>query len=131
MGDFTKKKLGLMSWGKNSCTEKKIYLTAYNAAKNMLHHYMSGEKILPPQTVWGEKVLPKPNQIPFNPPSQVVGASGAQSLITSRSSGKRTATRERERKKSRLGQTQFDDFNKCLKYTWFSTYFYWQMSSLI
>ena len=33
------------------------------------------------------------------------------------------ATRERERKKSRLGQTQFDDFDKWLKYTWFSTYF--------
>lgn len=96
MGDFRKKKLGLMSWGKNSCTEKSIYLTAYNAAKNMLHHYMSGEKILPPQTVSGEKVLPKPNQIPFNPPSQVVGASGAQSLITSRSSGKRSLQLESE-----------------------------------
>ena len=42
-----------------------------------------------------------------------------------------TRERERERKKSRLGQTQFDDFEKWLKYTWFSTYFYWQLSSLI
>lgn len=30
---------------------------AYNAEKNMLHHYTSGEKILPPQ-VCGKKVLP-------------------------------------------------------------------------
>ena len=96
MGDFRKKKLGLISWGKNSCTEKNIYLKAYNAEKNMLHHHMSGEKILPPQTVCGEKVLPKPNQIPFNPPSQVVVASGAQSLITSRSSGKRSPQLESE-----------------------------------
>ena len=42
-----------------------------------------------------------------------------------------TRERERERKKSRLGQTQFDDFEKWLKYTWFSTYFYWQLSSLM
>lgn len=55
---------GLISWGKNYCTEKNIYLTAYNAEKNMLHHYMSGEKILPPQTVCGEKVLPKPIKSP-------------------------------------------------------------------
>ena len=64
MGDFRKKKNGLISWAKNSCTEKKIHLTAYNAEKNMLHHYMSGEKILPPQTVCGEKVLPKPIKSP-------------------------------------------------------------------
>ena len=94
----------------------------YNADKNMLHNYMSGEKILPPQ-VCGKKVLPNPNQIPFNPLSQMVGALGAQSLISlPQFGGKEPATRERERKKSRLGQTQFDVFNKRLKYTWFSTF---------
>ena len=67
----------------------------YNAEKNMSHHYTSGEKILPPQ-VCGKNVLPKPNQITFNPPSQVVCASGAQSLITSRSSGKRSPQLESE-----------------------------------
>lgn len=67
----------------------------YNAAKNMLHNYMYGEKNLPPQ-VCGKKVLPNTNQIPFNPPSQMVGASGGQSIITSSSSGKRSPQLESE-----------------------------------
>ena len=48
------------------------------------------------------------------PPSQMVGASGAQRKYQPQFGEKEPATRERERKKSRLGQT---------KYTWFSTYF--------
>ena len=104
MGDFRKKKkqtntqtdfvgkktLAKKYLGKNSCTEKNIYLMVYNADKNMLHNYMSGEKILPPQ-VCGKKVLPKPNQIPFNPPSQMVGASGAQIPAPDRGKGARNS----------------------------------------
>lgn len=90
-----KKSLAKKYLGINSRTEKNIYLMVYNADKNMLHNYMSGEKILPPQ-VCGKKVLPNPNQIPFNPLSQMVGALGAQSLISSRSSGERSPQLESE-----------------------------------
>ena len=53
---------GLISWGKNYCTEKNIYLTAYNAEKNMLHHHMSlGKKFYLHRRFVGKKSYP--NQI--------------------------------------------------------------------
>lgn len=70
----------------------------YNAAKNMLHNYMYGEKNLPPQ-VCGKKVLPNTNQIPFNPPSRSAKHNYQQQF------GEKEPA-QRERKKSRLGQTQ-------------------------
>lgn len=41
--------------------------------------------------LWEKKVLPKPNQIPFNPPSQMVGASGAQIPAAVRGKGARNS----------------------------------------
>ena len=39
----------------------------------------------------GKKVLPKPNKVPFNPPSQMVGASGAQIPAPDRGKGARNS----------------------------------------
>lgn len=122
-----------MSWGKNSCTEKNIYLTAYNAAKNMLHHliYVWGKNSTSTDGLRG-KSLTQTKSNPLQPTKSSGRRLRSAKLNYQPQFGEtEPATRERERKKSRLGQTQFDDFNKCLKYTWFSTYFYWQMSSLI
>ena len=79
--------------GKNSCTEKNIYLMVYNADKNMLHNYMSGEKILPPQ-VCGKKSLTQTKSNPLQPTKS--NGRRLRSANTSPRSGKRSPQLESE-----------------------------------
>ena len=124
MVDFSKKKnsdwfrwgkktLPKKYLGKNSGTEKKIYLMVYNADKNILHNYMSGEKFYLHRFV-GKKSLTQTKSNPLQPTK----SNGQMERKYQPQFGeKEPSTLERERKKSRLGQTQFDVFNKRLKYT--------------
>ena len=108
-----KKTLAKKYLGKNSCTEKNIYLMVYNADKNMLHNYMPGEKFYLHRFV-GKKSLTQTKSNPLQPTK----SNGQMERKYQPQFGeKEPSTLERERKKSRLGQTQFDVFNKRLKYT--------------
>lgn len=78
----------------------------YNADKNMLHNYMYGEKNLPPQ-VCGKKSLTQHKSNPLQPTkSNGRRLRSAKHNYQQQFGEKEPATRERERKKSRLGQTQ-------------------------
>lgn len=79
--------------GKNSGTEKKIYLMVYNADKNILHNYMSGEKFYLHRFV-GKKSLTQTKSNPLQPTKS--NGRRLRSANTSRSSGKRSPQLESE-----------------------------------